>query len=179
MSVGLRLADMKWRVGETLDAVALGIGKVKCPGVAVRNLLSDRDVFIAQSLFEFAKVVNCFQAKSDMAQVSRARIVAQSLGEGNLVVLKDKPSCCMKTPLDSWLRYQDVDTLLVMGTTTSGCVRAAVIDAFSHNFRTIVAQDARANRADIAHPVNVVDMKYADVMSTSSVVDAVRAHTPR
>ncbi len=102
--------------------------------------------------------------------------------EKDLVVLKNKPSCFMQTPLESWLRYQDVDTLVVMGTTTSGCVRAAVVDAFSHNFRVIVAEDACADRADITHQVNLMDMdmKYADVMTTASVVDAVQAHhTPR
>jgi maleamate amidohydrolase len=94
--------------------------------------------------------------------------------EHDIVVLKNKPSCFFETPLESWLRYQRVDTLVVMGTTTSGCVRAAVVDAFSHNFRTIVAEDACADRAPITHEVNLfdMDMKYADVMTTDAVLEA-------
>lgn len=96
--------------------------------------------------------------------------------EEDIVVLKNKPSCFMQTPLESWLRYQDVDTLVVMGTTTSGCVRAAVVDAFSHNFRTIVASDACADRALITHRVNLMDMdmKYADVMHTAEIMEVLR-----
>ena len=92
--------------------------------------------------------------------------------ERDVIVLKNKPSCFHSTSLESWLRYDGIDTLVVMGTTTSGCVRAAVVDAFSHNFRTIVAEDACADRAPITHRVNLfdMDMKYADVMSTDEIL---------
>ena len=95
----------------------------------------------------------------------------------DVVVLKNKPSCFCETPLESWLRYDGIDTLVVMGTTTSGCVRAAVVDAFSHNFRTIVAEDACADRSDLSHRVNLfdMDMKYADVMPTLDVLSALES----
>jgi maleamate amidohydrolase len=92
------------------------------------------------------------------------------------VVLKNKPSCFMQTPLESFLRYDGIDTLIVVGTTTSGCVRAAVTDAFSHNFRVIVVEDAVTDRGRGAHVANLfdMDMKYADVMSVADVQAALR-----
>ena len=90
----------------------------------------------------------------------------------DVIVLKNKPSCFCDTSLTSWLRYQGVDTLVVAGTTTSGCVRAAVVDAFSQNFRVLVAADACADRAPLSHQVNLfdMDMKYADVAPTEEVI---------
>jgi nicotinamidase-related amidase len=64
-----------------------------------------------------------------------------------------------------------VDTLLVTGTTTSGCVRASVIDAFSYNFRTMVIEDCVFDRGDAPHRLNLFDMqaKYADVVPLEQV----------
>jgi maleamate amidohydrolase len=95
----------------------------------------------------------------------------------DMVVLKNKPSCFFETPLESWFRYDGIDTLVVMGTTTSGCVRAAVVDAFSHNFRTIVAEDACADRSDFTHQANLfdMDMKYADVLPSEQIVTLLHA----
>ena len=64
-----------------------------------------------------------------------------------------------------------------MGTTTSGCVRAAVVDAFSNNFRTLVAEDACADRSDFTHRANLfdMDMKYADVERTEYIVEKLLA----
>jgi maleamate amidohydrolase len=64
------------------------------------------------------------------------------------------------------------DSIVVAGTTTSGCVRATVIDAFSNNFRSIVIEDACFDRAQTSHAVSLFDMhaKYADVVPSSDVL---------
>lgn len=87
------------------------------------------------------------------------------------IVFKNKPSCFMATPLESFLRYDGVDTLVVVGISTSGCVRSAVTDAFSHNFRVIVVEDAVGDRSAFAHKANLfdMDMKYADVETLAYV----------
>lgn len=92
------------------------------------------------------------------------------------IVLKNKPSCFMETPLESFLRYDRVDTLVVVGISTSGCVRSAVTDAFSHNFRVVVVADACGDRSASAHKANLfdMDMKYADVESLAYVMGEVR-----
>lgn len=91
---------------------------------------------------------------------------------GDTVIQKTKPSAFFATPLASYLIAAGIDTLIVTGTTTSGCVRATVIDAFSHNYRTIVAEDAVFDRGDVPHRLNLFDMhaKYADVLPTDDVL---------
>jgi maleamate amidohydrolase len=86
--------------------------------------------------------------------------------EGDIVIFKDKPSVFFGTPLISYLIELQVDTLLVAGTTTSGCVRATVVDAFSYNFKVVVVEECVFDRGQASHQVNLFDMqaKYADVI---------------
>jgi maleamate amidohydrolase len=86
--------------------------------------------------------------------------------EGDIVIRKDKPSVFFGTPLMSYLNELQVDTLLVAGTTTSGCVRATVVDAFSYNFKVVVVEECVFDRGQTSHKVNLFDMqaKYADVV---------------
>jgi maleamate amidohydrolase len=83
------------------------------------------------------------------------------------------PSAFHGTRLQSYLTYLKCDSVIVGGTTTSGCVRASVIDAFSQNFRVIVAEECCFDRAQASHAINLCDMnaKYADVIGTAEVVD--------
>lgn len=84
-----------------------------------------------------------------------------------------KPSGFFGTPLASMLIYEKVDTVIVTGMTTSGCVRATVLDAFQYNYNVIVPHDACADRSQVSHAVSLFDlhMKYADVASTDAVVE--------
>lgn len=84
----------------------------------------------------------------------------------DLVISKAKPSAFFGTQLISILTYMKVDTLIVTGVTTSGCVRATVNDAFNHNYRIVVPFECVADRARISHEVELFDMgvKYADVV---------------
>jgi nicotinamidase-related amidase len=92
---------------------------------------------------------------------------------GEPVIKKAKPSAFFGSPLASYLPPLGVDTIVVAGTTTSGCVRATVVDAFSLNYRVIVAVDAVFDRGELAHAANLFDMhaKYADVVAVSEIVD--------
>ncbi len=92
--------------------------------------------------------------------------------EQDVVVYKNKPSCFFETPLESFLRYDDVDTLVCIGISTSGCVRAGVTDAFSHNFRVIVPQEAVGDRCATAHKASLfdMDMKFADIEPLDRVI---------
>ena len=92
--------------------------------------------------------------------------------EQDVIVYKNKQSCFFETPLESFLRYDGVDTIVVSGISTSGCVRAAVSDAFSHNFRVIVAEEAVGDRSRTAHRANLfdMDMKMADVEPVEDII---------
>lgn len=91
----------------------------------------------------------------------------------DVVVYKNKASCFFQTPLESFLRYDEVDTIVICGISTSGCVRAAANDAFSHNFRVIVAEEAVGDRSATAHRANLfdMDMKMADVEPMDGVIE--------
>lgn len=92
--------------------------------------------------------------------------------EQDVVVFKNKASCFFETPLESFLRYDEIDTIVICGISTSGCVRAAANDAFSHNFRVIVAEEAVGDRSQTAHQANLfdMDMKMADVEPVEGVI---------
>ena len=97
---------------------------------------------------------------------------------GELVLRKHNASAFFGTELAGWLAGHRIDTLLVSGCTTSGCVRATVIDSCSHNFRTIVVADCVGDRAIGPHEANLFDMrqKYADLMTFAEVETAVTAN---
>jgi maleamate amidohydrolase len=93
---------------------------------------------------------------------------------GELVVRKTNPSAFFGTHLASWLANRGVQTLLVAGCTTSGCVRASVVDAMCHGFRPLVVTDCVGDRSLQAHEANLFDMnqKYATLMSRDAAVEA-------
>jgi maleamate amidohydrolase len=91
---------------------------------------------------------------------------------GELVIRKRQASAFFATGLADWLALRRVDTAFMAGCTTSGCVRASVIDGCSHNFRPIVVTDCVGDRARGPHEANLFDMgqKYADLMSLDEVL---------
>lgn len=94
-------------------------------------------------------------------------IVAELAPEArDIVIHKHKPSVFFGTPLAAFLTDLGCDSLVVVGTTTSGCVRATVIDAFSLNYKVAVVQEGCFDRSEASHAVSLCDMhaKYADVV---------------
>ncbi len=87
--------------------------------------------------------------------------------ETEYVVEKAKASAFFGTPLGSYLQRNGIDTLLVCGTSTSGCVRASVVDAFSHGYRVFVVEECVFDRSELSNSVNLFEMnaKYASVVS--------------
>ena len=95
---------------------------------------------------------------------------------GEVVVRKEKPSAFFGTPLASYLADVGADSVVVCGGTTSGCVRATVLDAFSYNYKVAVVEEATFDRSELSHRVSLFDMhqKYADVVPESEVVAFLR-----
>lgn len=93
--------------------------------------------------------------------------------EDDILLPKRHPSAFFGTPLVSYLVHAGVDSLVVTGCTTSGCVRSSVVDAFSYNFKVTVPADAVYDRSPIVHEVNLFDMaqKYADVTTTADLLE--------
>jgi nicotinamidase-related amidase len=107
------------------------------------------------------------------ADVEEAPEVRATPGEP--VLDKSWASAFAGTRLDEILRLGEVDRLVVAGGTTSGCVRATVVDAARHGFSPVVASDAVFDRIAVSHHVSLLDlwMKYAEVLTTSEVLDQV------
>jgi maleamate amidohydrolase len=91
---------------------------------------------------------------------------------GEFVIRKRQASAFFGTELTGWLVNRGVDTVLVTGCTTSGCVRASVVDSLSYNFLTVVVTDCVGDRAIAPHEANLFDMgqKYADLMTCDEVL---------
>lgn len=93
-------------------------------------------------------------------------------GVGEFVISKQYPSAFFGTSLAATLTSMGVDTLIITGVTTSGCVRATCIDTVSHGFIPIVVRDACGDRHEAPHEANLFDMnaKYADVVDEAAVI---------
>jgi nicotinamidase-related amidase len=93
-------------------------------------------------------------------------------GPRDIVIKKQKPSGFFGTNLTSYLTLLGCDSVIVVGTTTSGCVRATVVDAFSLNYRVVLAEEGCFDRSEASHAVSLCDMhaKYADVVSTAEIL---------
>jgi maleamate amidohydrolase len=100
---------------------------------------------------------------------------------GETVIRKAKPSAFFGSRLGERLEELGVDSLIVCGGTTSGCVRATVVDAFSHDLPVTVVEDAVFDRVQLSHAASLLDMdqKYADVLTSSVVVAWLEAMTSR
>jgi len=96
---------------------------------------------------------------------------------GDLVIYKERASVFFGTPLVPHLLRQGVDSLIVCGESTSGCVRASAVDAYSYGFHVVLVEECCFDRSLLSHKVNLFDLhhKYADVMH----LDEVRKHLER
>jgi maleamate amidohydrolase len=90
----------------------------------------------------------------------------------DIVILKQKPSAFFGTGLLSYLVMLGCDSVIIMGTSTSGCVRATAVEAFSNNFRTALVEDGCFDRSEVSHAVTLCDLnaKYADVVNSTDVL---------
>jgi maleamate amidohydrolase len=97
--------------------------------------------------------------------------------QDELVLARGKASAFFGSNLAGILAYHRADTVVVAGISTSGCVRATVVDAFSLNYRVIVPEECVADRVVVPHKVNLFDMhmKYADVLPLESVIAQLQA----
>src|SRR5262245_25507241 len=93
---------------------------------------------------------------------------------GELVIYKERASAFFGTPLVAHLQMKRIDSLIICGESTSGCVRASTVDAYSYGFHNTVVEECTYDRSMINHKVNLFDLhhKYADVMH----IDEVLAH---
>ena len=100
---------------------------------------------------------------------------------GEAVLRKSSPSAFWGTPLVGHLNYLGVDTLITCGESTSGCVRASVVDGCTYRYRMIVVEEGVFDRHEATHAINLFDMhqKYADVVPLAEVLEYLSAWRAR
>ena len=161
--------------GNIPDAIAASVALLDFAHVRAWPVAMTRIVFA-----DDGSDANMFTAKVPsllaLTETSTASRIVPDLTPmpGELVVRKRTPSAFFGTDLAPWLLARRIDTLFIAGCTTSGCIRASVLDANAHGFRPIVVTDCVGDRAIGPHKANLFDMgqKCADLMDR----DAVTAH---
>ena len=113
------------------------------------------------------------QGRSDLTEI----IPEVAVLPGETLIRKVSPSAFAGTPLSGHLNFHDIDTLIVCGESTSGCVRATVVDGRAHRFRVVVAEECVFDRHESAHAMNLFDMdqKYADVLPLRDIEHHLRS----
>jgi maleamate amidohydrolase len=166
------------------DPQTFGGGNIESAIGATVNLLAfarEQNWPIAMTRVVFAddaSDANIFSKKVPgllaLTENAKASMIVPELAPqpGELVVRKRLPSAFFGTDLAAWLTMRRVDTVVIAGCTTSGCVRASVVDAMGHGFMTVVVTDCVGDRASGPHEANLFDMgqKYADLMSLSDLM---------
>jgi maleamate amidohydrolase len=99
----------------------------------------------------------------------------------DLIVNKRMASAFHETNLASVFNFHHIDTVVVTGGSTSGCVRATVVDSLSRSYRTIVPEECVADKHESPHFANLYDMalKYADVVSVQEVISFMQSYKPQ
>jgi nicotinamidase-related amidase len=92
--------------------------------------------------------------------------------DDDLIIKKESASAFFGTPLSAHLQKLGVESLIICGCTTSGCVRASAVDAYSFGYHATLVEECTFDRADIVHEINLFDLhhKYADVMHLDDVI---------
>ncbi len=159
------LEDVVGAIGELLTASRAA----KIPIVYTTVEYSEGDQVAAKAFIDKIPVLTTLAAGSRWVEID-PRIAP---GPGEPVLKKLFASSFFGTPLQALLTAHDVDTLVVTGASTSGCVRATAVDAIQHAFRPVVPREAVGDRNPDAHEANLydIDAKYGDVVSLAETLD--------
>jgi len=123
--------------------------------------------------------------RDDPASVERRRrryeiMDALTPIDGEVVLRKTAPSAFWGTSLVGHLVSLGIDTLVIAGESTSGCVRATVVDGKSYRYRVLVPEPCVFDRDEASHAINLydIDQKYGDVLPLEDVIDYLRTVAP-
>ena len=144
-------------------------GREKNIPIIYTNVSYQKDGKNGGVFFEKLPVLSCFiEGAKTAGWPSKLDI-----DPNEIVITKQYPSAFFETCLSKKLNNLEIDTLIITGLTTSGCIRATCVDAISYGFRPIVVKDACGDRHEKPHIANLFDMnaKYADVVSENEIVN--------
>lgn len=166
-----RDCDLYSGVEDTLESAIRVRDAARKAGILVvyTNVVYHPSAIDGGRFYEKAKPLRYFLEGSPMGAWPQGF----SPNEDELVISKQYPSAFFGTSLASTLTAAGVDTAIITGLTTSGCIRATCLDACSHGFIPIVVEQACGDRHPDPHQANLFDMnaKYADVVSEQESID--------
>tara|TARA_Y100000590_G_C15738433_1_gene1019382 strand:- start:3991 stop:4629 length:639 start_codon:yes stop_codon:yes gene_type:complete len=158
-------------VDEALDSALRILEKARESKLKIiyTNVVYDKDLFNGGMFVKKVPALEMMQEGGNMGKWPRGIDPQPS----ELVISKQYPSAFFGTTLSSTLAAAAIDTLIITGLTTSGCIRATCIDTISYGFRPIIVRDACGDRDDSPHEANLFDMnaKYADVVNENEVIE--------
>jgi len=156
-----------WRAIEKIEILLEKAREKKIPIIFTRNVQKNLkfDSFSKKTERDQSRYLEGYPSTNIVEKVGPK--------EGELVLDKSYPSAFFGTPLISWLIKLGVDTLIIVGGTTSGCVRATVVDAVSMNFNVAVVEGCTFDRIGVSHKASLLDiwMKYADVINLEEALN--------
>jgi maleamate amidohydrolase len=163
--------------GNIREAVANTVGLLAAARRYALPVAFSRVVY-ADDGRDFCAFVRKVPALAALTENAHAGQIVEELTplRSETILRKTQPSAFFNTSYADQLHRLGVDTLIVAGCTTSGCVRATVVDAMSHDFRTVVARDCVGDRSLRAHDANLFDMeqKYADLTDGDAIIAMLR-----
>jgi len=158
-------------VEENLESALRIREQARSAGVPIiyTNVVYHEDMSDAGVFYKKVKVLENMKRGSPMGAWPKGLETA----DGELVISKQYPSAFFGTSLASTLASKQIDSVIITGLTTSGCIRASCVDACSHGFIPIIVADACGDRDEAPHQANLFDMnaKYGDVVSESEIKD--------
>jgi nicotinamidase-related amidase len=100
--------------------------------------------------------------------------------DADVLIAKQRASAFFGTPLTAHLTELGIRSVIIVGETTSGCVRASAVDAFSHGYHVTIVEECCFDRSELSHKVNLFDLhhKYADVMKLAGVLEHLEGLIP-
>lgn len=158
---GLQCANNVAKILKEARAAALPIVFTRYPGYR-----------IPAEIGQWADSIDEFELLDERAYKIHSTVAP---AENEPVLEKCKPSGFFDTQLESILNFYNCNSLITCGLTTSGCVRATVVDAFSYNYDIVVPMDCVGDRSEISHRINLFDMsmKYAKVTQSDEILEQI------
>jgi maleamate amidohydrolase len=162
----------------TVNAIASLLQAARPRGVPIvfTTIAFDPDAVAADAGMWGVKIPALLELRADdpNATTIDERIAVQP---GETVINKKRSSAFFGTNLEGLLSGHQVDTLVLCGCSTSGCIRATALDGVSYGYRVVVPEECVADRAEGPHRANLFDIeaKYGDVVPLSAVIDYLNA----
>lgn len=158
--------EAAWRAIEKIQKLRKEAAEANVPVIYTRNVQKQTtsfDSFAVKAKRDNTKYIDGSPESQIVKELEPS--------ENDLIVDKSYASAFFGTPFISYLIKMDVDTLILVGGSTSGCVRATAVDAVTRNFNVAVVEDCTYDRIELSHKAGLLDlwMKYCDVIKADEV----------